>query len=336
VKSGDSSLLSEDARRRRANGDDDEETDPTAHGRDHPARAGLVLPALRRAGPAAAGVIALDGERADAERLLRQRLSAKDAGVHGEAAAGRLTVAEGLADMIADYRVNHRRSLKNIEGKINRHLLPYFGERRKMSAITTAMLRGFVVERQKAGGSNAEINRELSILRRAFSLAVAGGRLVQRPHFPMLRENNTRTGFVEAHQYQAVLANLPVEVRPVITFAYITGWRIASEILPLQWRQVDFAAGEVRLDAGTTKNGDGRVFPMTADLRQLLQTLHVEHLERTKAGQLTPQLFVRMVAKGRGGNKRPLPIIAFTKAWKAACRAAGCPGRIPHDLRRTA
>ena len=28
--------------------------------------------------------------------------------------------------------------------------------------------------------------------------------------------------------------------------------------------------------------------------------------------------------------------IAFNKAWKAACIAAGCPGRIPHDLRRTA
>ena len=30
------------------------------------------------------------------------------------------------------------------------------------------------------------------------------------------------------------------------------------------------------------------------------------------------------------------PILAFTKAWKAACVDAGCPGRIPHDLRRTA
>lgn len=29
-------------------------------------------------------------------------------------------------------------------------------------------------------------------------------------------------------------------------------------------------------------------------------------------------------------------ITAFNKAWKVACRAAGCPGRIPHDLRRTA
>lgn len=30
------------------------------------------------------------------------------------------------------------------------------------------------------------------------------------------------------------------------------------------------------------------------------------------------------------------PIRAFNKAWAGACKRAGCPGRIPHDLRRTA
>jgi integrase len=29
-------------------------------------------------------------------------------------------------------------------------------------------------------------------------------------------------------------------------------------------------------------------------------------------------------------------ITSFNKAWKVACRKAGCPGKIPHDLRRTA
>jgi len=43
-----------------------------------------------------------------------------------------------------------------------------------------------------------------------------------------------------------------------------------------------------------------------------------------------------MVADGRGGEKKPQPILSLNKAFKAACRAAGCPGRIPHDLRRTA
>jgi len=43
-----------------------------------------------------------------------------------------------------------------------------------------------------------------------------------------------------------------------------------------------------------------------------------------------------MVAAGRRGPKAPRRIVSFGKAWKAACLAAGCPGRIPHDLRRTA
>jgi integrase len=43
-----------------------------------------------------------------------------------------------------------------------------------------------------------------------------------------------------------------------------------------------------------------------------------------------------MVAKGRGGEKEPRAIRAFTKAWQTACTEGGCPARIPHDLRRTA
>jgi integrase len=49
-----------------------------------------------------------------------------------------------------------------------------------------------------------------------------------------------------------------------------------------------------------------------------------------------PWVFFRLVAQGRGGEKKPHHIVSFAKAWKSAYRAAGCPGRIPHDLRRTA
>ena len=51
---------------------------------------------------------------------------------------------------------------------------------------------------------------------------------------------------------------------------------------------------------------------------------------------ILPYVFFREVADGRGGEKKPQPIVSFRKAWRKACRAAGCPGRIPHDLRRTA
>ena len=149
-------------------------------------------------------------------------------------------------------------------------------------------------------------------------------------------ERNTRLGFFEPEQLDAALAHLPEEIQPVIEFAAITGWRIASEVLPLEWRQVDMTAGEVRLDAHTTKNGDGRVFPFTMDLRALLKAREAERDRLKKAWNITPNVFWRDVAEGRGGEKKPQRIRGFTKAWQSACRAAGCPGRIPHDLRRTA
>ena len=72
-------------------------------------------------------------------------------------------------------------------------------------------------------------------------------------------------------------------LQPVIEFAYITGWRIVTEVLPLEWRQVDFKAGEVRLDLGTTKNREGRTFPLTDDLRALLEAQHAAHQRLKKA-----------------------------------------------------
>jgi hypothetical protein len=47
---------------------------------------------------------------------------------------------------------------------------------------------------------------------------------------------------------------------------------------------------------------------------------------RLERGCLCPSVF----------HRNGVAITAFTKAWKTACSRAGCPGRIPHDLRRTA
>jgi integrase len=103
-----------------------------------------------------------------------------------------------------------------------------------------------------------------------FSLAIKGGTLQGKPNIPKLREANARQGFFEPAQFEAVCRHLPPEAVPVATFAYLTGWRLTSEILPLEWRQVDWEGRVVRLDPGTTKNGEGRSFPFTAALEALL------------------------------------------------------------------
>ena len=45
------------------------------------------------------------------------------------------------------------------------------------------------------------------------------------------------------------LDHLDEDLKPVMQFSYLTGWRIKSEVLPLRWDvNVDFVAGEVRLN----------------------------------------------------------------------------------------
>ncbi len=95
-------------------------------------------------------------------------------------------------------------------------------------------------------------------------------------------------------------------------------------------------AGTVRLDPGTTKNREARVFPFTTELRDLLLDQKREADRLKKAGRIVPFAFFSMVARGRGGEQCPKRIRSFIKAWRKACVAAGCPGRIPHDFRRTA
>jgi integrase len=119
-------------------------------------------------------------------------------------------------------------------------------------------VRAYVAERQAAGAANATINRELAALTRAYSLGIEAGRVTHKPAIKSLKENNTRKGFFEREQFEAVRGKLPEPLRPLVTFLYLTGWRVNSEVVPLQWRQVDFEGGTVRLDPGTTKNDERR------------------------------------------------------------------------------
>jgi integrase len=94
----------------------------------------------------------------------------------------------------------------------------------------------------------------------------------------------------------------------------------------LQWPQVDLKVGTVRLEPGTTKNEEARVFPLTRDLRALLEGQKGKADALKKRGIICPWVFHR---KGK-------PIKEFRRTWISACKAAGVPGRIPHDFWRTA
>jgi integrase len=260
-----------------------------------------------------------------ARRILRDREGDVEKGIPVNPKMGRITFDEAATDLINDYTVNGKKSVDYLQRRIDHALRPTLRGKRLL-AITTDVVRQYTADRQAAGAANATINRELAALKRMFTLAVQAGKLHAKPHIPMLRENNVRRGFFEPEQFEAVRAALPAALQPLVTFAYLTGWRMKSEILPLEWRQVDWTGRVVRLDPGTTKNREGRSFPFTAALEAVLKGQLAEHERLKKAKKIVPLVFHR-------GGKR---ISDLRRAWETACKAAGCPGRIPHDFRRTA
>ncbi|HVQ78273.1 MAG TPA: hypothetical protein VMT79_22340 [Candidatus Binatia bacterium] len=135
-----------------------------------------------------------------------------------------------MADLLQnDYATNKRRSVDRI-GHALTHLRPVF-EGAKASAINTDRIVRYTRDRLDDGAANATVNRELAALKRMFTLAIQARKIPMKPHIPMLREDNAREGFFEEADFRRLLTHLPDPIRPVAEVAYLTGWRIADELL---------------------------------------------------------------------------------------------------------
>ena len=77
-----------------------------------------------------------------------------------------------------------------------------------------------------------------------------------------------------------------------------------------------------------TKNSEGRTLPydLLPELLGVVERQWQEHEQLAATGVLCPFVFHRNGKEIKG----------FRKAWASACKAAGCPGKLLHDFRRTA
>lgn len=265
--------------------------------------------------------------KSDAERLLKLREGAVAKGEPISLRAERITIDELLDDVISDYEANVK-SLDMVKLSASK-LKAFFGGLRA-SQITTAHVNTYITKRRgmttRRGGppSDASINRELSLLKRAYSLAKTSTppKALSAPHIRLLRENNAREGFIEREEYLALKAALPSHVKPILTMGYFTGMRL-GEILGLRWSQVDLQGRLVRLEASDTKTRTARTIPLAEELYQALAELKAQ---RDWHWPDVQHVFVR------GGK----PIKDYRKAWRSACKRVGLDRLVPHDMRRSA
>jgi integrase len=278
----------------------------------------------------------IHGTKKEAQGYLNGALRERDLGTF--APRIRANVGELLDGLLADYKTNGK-SYEWAEIVVRVHLRPYFGSM-KAAAVGTDYIQAYIDNRRKPSNretqsgrrrnfgpaENATINRELALLRRAYTLGKSATppKVSSVPTIPVLKENNVRKGFFEDDAFIAIRRELPEEIRPVITFAYYTGCR-KGEILRLQWSQVDLVQRLIRLEPGETKNDDARTIFLPP---QLFEMLSIQKLLRDRCFPHCPWVFFR------AGH----PIRA---AWESACRKSGLlkdggePARVFHDLRRT-
>lgn len=258
-------------------------------------------------------------EKADAENLLKQRV--------GEVAAGRrmgperATIADLCKLVIEDNRLRKLRDAEHVEWRYKAHIEKVLGSL-LVSRFGSAQVRQYVAQRRSEGASDATINRELAIVRRGFKLgAQEDPPLVQRqPVIARLEEDNVRQGFLEQEQYERLLEELPFNLKALFVCGYHTGAR-KNELRRIRWEQVDFDSGLIRLPRGQTKSKQPRTLPIYGDMRRWL-----DH-QRETCPQGCPWVF-----HGAHGCL----VDNHLNGWPQACKLAGVPGLLFHDLRRSA
>jgi len=272
----------------------------------------------------------------EARRLLNERLGDISKGVV-PAAASRVRLSELYDDLKADYR-NKSQDLETL-GVRWKHLEPVFG-REYVRNVTHSRMQAYVECRRDEGAADQSIKNEVAVLRRMIRLGYAQRKVTQLPPFPTVKANNVRAVFFEDDEIERLLKALPevmAEGRDVgnqwiIPFVVVARWVGArrNELLRLERRQLDLSIGKISLDAGSTKNGDGRVFYLPPAALAAIR----EWDAGTQALERERGIIVRYVFHRRG--RGPISEFPYT-VWHAACEKAQLAGRrILHDFRRTA
>jgi integrase len=286
-------------------------------------------------------------KRTDAQNFLKKRLEAVNTGNFLGPRVEKITVDELFDDLLQDYKV-HGYCFSWPEYLWNAHMKNYFGgetlkaEKRtekysgmKASRIGTTQIAEYVARRQSEGVSSSTINRELSLLRRAFSLGFDSEpqkvlRVPKFHRFIVSEKGCERRGFAEEAQYRK-LAEKAKEpwLRGLLALAYSYGFRRGDLLgewekgqwkrVPMRCSQVDLLNNTLSLYSGETKNGEPRIVFLTEECRLLVTELR-------KGKQPEDFLFTR--------NGKPIRDLRGT--WDALVRAAGLPGLLLHDFRRSA
>lgn len=257
-----------------------------------------------------------------AKRLLKHREGEVVTGKFRGLGVERVLMQELFDDVRADYLVNRRSSIGSLESRLKNSVRPFFGAIRA-SEVTTALVNKYIGNRIEAKATNATINRELEVVKRALRLgAICDPPKVSRvPHIAKLKEDNVRRGFLDDEAYLRLRQELPEYLKPMLVVGYHLGNRL-GELRSLEWRQIDLNYMQITLDPGTTKNDEGRTLPIYGEMVQwVTMQKAIRDARFPSAGTCSSWTACRSASSARPGRR-----LANALEWRA-CTSTTCAAR---------
>jgi len=269
----------------------------------------------------------------DVAKKLRAAMAGGEKGV--VAPPARMTVAMHLETWLEHHRPELRENtVKQYESLIRVWLLPKLGHL-KLSALTDAEIESRLLKPMAATGlSHSTIERARAVLRSSFKRAQSARVAVQDAKVPKSAPSTKTTPSLGKADIDAIVAALEGStLQPIVLTAAYLGLRNA-EVRALQWRDVHFTRGSIRVVAQlnharervTPKSDAGtREIPLPANVQQVLELVRKEQVVNGEASDWvfpsragTPlngeNLLHRFQTALRSKGIEPVPFHALRKA----------------------
>jgi len=186
--------------------------------------------------------------------------------------------------------------------------------------ITPFQIEKYKAHRLHQGVKPGTVNRELSVLKRVFNLAIDWNMAEENPvrRVKFFQQPEPKERILSEGEERKLISASSEHLRPIIITALNTGMRL-GEILSLKWRQINLRKREIEVIK--TKSGRKRVIPINDVLFEILNGLKRE------------DEFVFIYRDSR--TNRPRPVKSIRHSFTNACRRAEIKGLTFHDLRHT-
>ena len=145
-----------------------------------------------------------------------------------------------------------------------------------VNKIKPVDLKDYQTKRKNQGYSDSHADREIGAARTVVNEAFMNGKIggdpvkVFKQVKKLLKRNgNARDRVLTLDEFNGLMSHLPRHAKVLLAIGFYTGMR-RGEILNLTWDKVELKGRVIRLEAGDTKDKQGRNVPICEDLYKIL------------------------------------------------------------------